>query len=231
MDWLYLFDKPERISALYNARKRKVISERKFWRAFGGAWVTSENIFDNLYIISEILDDVKTNPLYALMMRPKDRKWLNALSQPLQIYRGCGSHNYTGWSWTTDRKCADAFVKRTIDHTGYVLSTTVDFNDIIAYMNDRDEHEIIVNPKNIKDVKIIDQQTLEYNLGKNLFWLTQTGRFNTLSPETITAMAIHNNNVSSYIEFYEYALDWYIKLGFADKALESTEILNELYQL
>ena len=71
------------------------------------------------------------------------------------IYRGEGerSTDYTKvYSWTTSKKIADFFAHR-FDSEGIIYKAKVKQQDILDYINDRDEQEILVSPENVYDVE------------------------------------------------------------------------------
>jgi hypothetical protein len=93
-----------------------------------------------------------------------DRSVLRSLSEPLpgggcfKIYRGVAgskkSRRVMGWSWTTDLHVACWFSLRLGLKDPAVYEATIDENNIFAYVNDRNESEVICcpssRPKNLR---------------------------------------------------------------------------------
>ncbi len=77
----------------------------------------------------------------------------------ITIYRGCGDpyHPYddSGISWTLDYEKAEFFAKR-LNGDRSILSAKVRREDILFYTNSRDEKEVIVDPKMLIDVEILE---------------------------------------------------------------------------
>ncbi|MNW36760.1 hypothetical protein D3C74_137790 [compost metagenome] len=72
------------------------------------------------------------------------------------IYRGINEHtNPHGYSWTLDIKKAEWFARRFFSDAPSVISAKCYIGDVIAYITDRDEEEIVIHPD---DVKILDGQ-------------------------------------------------------------------------
>lgn len=97
----------------------------------------------------------------SLMMSKEENEFYNSLPDKVKIYRGThDSNNYKALSWTTDYETALWFAKRF--HTdGYVLEAIIDKKDIIAFFNDRNEHELIIDFTKIKDLKIEKDLTIK----------------------------------------------------------------------
>ena len=71
------------------------------------------------------------------------------------IYRGVGSEEYRdGISWTLDREKAEWFATR-FTEDGVVYSAKVKSNDILYYISDRGEKEVIVDPKKLIQIERI----------------------------------------------------------------------------
>lgn len=92
------------------------------------------------------------------MMDNEDFALYNNLQNEIKIYRGCKlkeSEIQFGISWTTDENQAIWFSKRYNDN-GYVYSAIVEKENILCYTNQRNEHEIIINPLYLSDIKLIN---------------------------------------------------------------------------
>lgn len=77
------------------------------------------------------------------------------LSGIVTIYRGVSSKKYRdGLSWTLDKDKAEWFATR-FTQEGVVYSATVKSENILYYITDRGEEEIIVDPKKLIHVEKI----------------------------------------------------------------------------
>lgn len=84
-------------------------------------------------------------------------QWINGLGKTFRIYRGCDESVIAGASWTTNHKVADSFARglRGCTHdTPVIVSATCDMGDVLLAIDDREEKEIIINPKNLSDVLV-----------------------------------------------------------------------------
>lgn len=74
----------------------------------------------------------------------------NSLPEKVKIYRGLGSKSRRdGISWTLSKEKAEWFATRFKDN-GEVLTAEANKSDILAFLNGRNEQEIIINPKKLK---------------------------------------------------------------------------------
>lgn len=82
--------------------------------------------------------------------------FVSDFSGAVTIYRGVGSEKYRdGISWTLDKSKAEWFATRFTDN-GIVYSAKVKSKDILYYISDRGEEEIIVDPKKLMQVERIN---------------------------------------------------------------------------
>lgn len=82
--------------------------------------------------------------------------FVSNLSGVVTIYRGVGSEKYrNGISWTLVKSKAEWFATRFTDN-GIVYSAKVKSKDILYYISERGEEEIIVDPKKLMQMKRIN---------------------------------------------------------------------------
>lgn len=82
--------------------------------------------------------------------------YISDLSGVVMIYRGVGSEKYRdGISWTLDKSKAEWFATRFTDD-GIIYSAKVKSKDILYYISERGEEEIIVDPKKLMQVERIN---------------------------------------------------------------------------
>lgn len=82
--------------------------------------------------------------------------YVSDLSGVVTIYRGVGSEKYRdGISWTLDREKAEWFATRFTDN-GIVYSAKVKSKDILYYISERGEEEIIVDPKKLMQMERVN---------------------------------------------------------------------------
>lgn len=76
--------------------------------------------------------------------------------ETITAYRGSTSKSVSvkkAYSWTTNKDTALFFAKRFKSSNSCVYSGTINKKDVISCINSRNEHEIIVIPGTIKDIK------------------------------------------------------------------------------
>ena len=79
---------------------------------------------------------------------------LQEMDDTVTIYRGVTSHNQTNikaLSWTLDRDKAEWFAHR-FGENGTVYEAQIDKENILALFNGRNEAEVIVDPRHLKNI-------------------------------------------------------------------------------
>lgn len=81
--------------------------------------------------------------------------WLNSSSKSsISIYRGEGTKSTPyedAFSWTLDKKVAEFFANR-FDANGVVYKASVKFDDVIDYIEHRNEQEILVKAEDLNSI-------------------------------------------------------------------------------
>lgn len=118
------------------------------------------NIFEFIYTCSEYgFDSLERDFIEKVFSYNKNEKvWLDELEDEVTIYRGEGSLStpYTrAYSWTTNIKIAKFFATR-FGSCGTVYKAKVKKDDILDYLFDSNESEILVYPEKVYDVEIVD---------------------------------------------------------------------------
>lgn len=111
-------------------------------------------------MMKRILLDLPRPALDA--MTPEENKFLAALPETIDVWRGCYEHNRKGFSWTIDRETAKRFTTlMRYHHPGIdplLLQGRVRRNDIIFVKLDRKELEVVPRPG---AVEIVAEEHLE----------------------------------------------------------------------
>lgn len=90
-------------------------------------------------------------------LTPEELEWVNGFGKTFRIYRGCDESVIAGASWTTDHEVAEFFTQglRGCTHdTPVIVSATCDIDDILLAIDDRNEKELIINPRKLSDVLV-----------------------------------------------------------------------------
>lgn len=80
-----------------------------------------------------------------------------ALQEKITVYRGIRSRGkLQALSWTLELDKAEWFAKRWGSH-GKVYSAVVSKEDVLAYFCSRNEAEVVVDYRNLKDVSLVKE--------------------------------------------------------------------------
>jgi hypothetical protein len=107
-----------------------------------------------------VCDNTGKGPVLELMTE-HEIKFLNDLPEQINVYRGCYSeHNEDGISYSLSKDIAKRFPlmfyeKIQVGYVPMVRTGLVKKDDIIAYFNSRNEHEIV-----LRNVEIVDDEYL-----------------------------------------------------------------------
>lgn len=152
-----LFNLPDRMRLEYFGKLFEKFGKDipNLYQTFFEAYVESDYGFNGIdkELLGAILDS-KTDEDCA-----KTNAAIQHLPETITIYRGgnTASADYReAYSWTLDINVANFFATRRGSHDGYIVEAKVKKSNIIdAFLDDRSEEEIIVDPKNITVVNEI----------------------------------------------------------------------------
>ena len=97
----------------------------------------------------------------AALMDEAEQAQLAELDDTVTVYRGVttiNSDNLLALSWTLDYETADWFARR-FDEDGTVYKAQIDKEHIFALFNGRDESEVVLDPKYLKDITQAQEPT------------------------------------------------------------------------
>jgi len=136
-----------------------------YWRLFREVWERTES-FSPRELFVKLLR-IHPEQRHA-MMTEAERAQLASMPNAFDVYRGVGNRQYlSGFSWTTDQARAEVFARRLLDDPlaavvrlgrGFdpvhqadpiVAHGTVRRADVIAYLDEREEHEIVTLPEHV----------------------------------------------------------------------------------
>lgn len=137
------------------------MSKRDFERFLAYAWVASENPNQDINVsIPELISWFKTADRKNLMEK-EELNYYNALPEEVNIYRGIavGRAEQQGLSWTCNYETAKWFSQRfdRADEKGYIIKGKIAKKDIFAYLNGRNEDEILCNSSKVMNKEIIKE--------------------------------------------------------------------------
>ncbi|WCK57498.1 hypothetical protein PP175_25875 (plasmid) [Aneurinibacillus sp. Ricciae_BoGa-3] len=120
-------------------------------------------VFKELYVRMEYgFDLIDRNILEDVLELNPDKSFKRKLKSDsdgfITVFRGEGSRSTPyrdAYSWTTNQKVANFFANR-FDTNGMVYQGKVHIDDVIDYIDDRNEQEILIHPEAVLDVTKID---------------------------------------------------------------------------
>lgn len=122
-----------------------------FTKLFKDAWILSENPNNDVNVPINMLIRWFKKADKKILMNNEELEVYNSLPDEFTIYRGVGRKSKrNGISWTRNKEIAEWFMNRREDEGGYILMATVKKENCLAYINARDEEEIIVDTRYIK---------------------------------------------------------------------------------
>jgi len=147
-EWIALLDNFE---APYQLLAFSVVSEQmsdvEYWEALRFVWMSTENPFQQLGLCVRLFSSRRA--CRGRLMSDKDRAAFDDLSEKLRIYRGYSREfqNERGISWTLKKETAQRLGGRRgrymAGEEAEIREEIVNKDDIVAFMNLRDEEEII----------------------------------------------------------------------------------------
>lgn len=148
-DWnsyVYLHERPYRVNAFRSIQHR--IGDGTYWKLLGSIWRDSENIRENHEEWVGLISSPRARR--EEMMSPEDREALLLMPLAFTIHQGHTDRRDDGYSWTTSPDTAAWFANRFADMEQarpMVTTAVVAKRDVIAYMTNRNEFEILVSPE------------------------------------------------------------------------------------
>jgi hypothetical protein len=144
-DYLMWHERPWRLWAFKKIHME--MSPSDYWKELAGIWTDTENMWQFKKDWRNLL--MANIPDRHLMMNQAEQDKLESLPEKVIIYRGFSAKgDREGFSYSLSRETAEWFGGRfTGDNEKHkVLQLTVPKSEIIAYLNGRNEQEIIWIP-------------------------------------------------------------------------------------
>lgn len=156
--YLTTFDSHLRLAAFLDIVPR--LNDREYWTLLRDVWTTAEVTFPKKQDWLNLL--CAQRPERESFMNCNEHETLQSLPSVVQIYRGCGHvDGIYGLSWTLNYERAKFFAAYSCGPRRHVLcpglqgqwpvlaTATCSKSDVIAYLDHRDEEEIVVDPRKI----------------------------------------------------------------------------------
>lgn len=155
----WFISKPMRIEILAAIKQLYDVPTDLYSELLHEIWIQTE--FPGQMGIKRICDLFKqATPEH--LMKDEDRAVYNKLPDTVKVYRGIQDKKtkVRGCSWTLDREVAMWFSKRWNSKDRAVYVAEIKKKDIFMYTNERNEKEIVVNPRCLKNIKKISPTTV-----------------------------------------------------------------------
>ena len=135
------------------------LSKEEFSKLLADAWVRSENPNDDPnFTKRDLIAMFKRADKQALMAEEDYKRWQD-LEKSITVYRGVIPHNeknIRALSWTLDAEKAEWFAMR-FGENGKVYQAEIDKKDVYAYFGVRGESEVIVEPKGLRNITLVEE--------------------------------------------------------------------------
>jgi hypothetical protein len=145
-DWstyVQLHERPYRLDAFVEIKND--LSDQSYWEMLAGFWMDTEYPWQNQSGWKELWNSGRPKKQFA--MSTEEREVLERLPDEFTIYRGVGKgENIEGLSWTLSREKAIWFAQRfgRRNDDGLLITATANKQDVHAFLNGRQEQEVIV---------------------------------------------------------------------------------------
>lgn len=123
------------------------LSDETYWRTLGWLYVDQEFVHNQWAKLRKLFQSPRLQR--HLIMSEADRATFADLPDELTLYRGYNKGKGLGWSWTLSEEIAIWFTHRfeVLSPHPRLLVGTARKQDATAYFGDRDEQEILIDPK------------------------------------------------------------------------------------
>jgi hypothetical protein len=151
--YILLHEKPHRLDAF--RRIEGFLTDTEYWSLLGECWTGSENLFQEVNLKSLLSAD---RPSRSGIMHADEQAFLNGLPPRIRIYRGHGTRNAKGLSWTLSPGRATWFANRE-GPSGKVRCGYCSRTNVIAVFLRRAEMEVVILPENVQQYEPPQRET------------------------------------------------------------------------
>jgi hypothetical protein len=143
--YIWLHERPYRVTAFKFFTDKYDVKDEDYWSLLKDVWTDSENIWQNKDLFKKLLSSKRKGKEY--FMDTDENNFFAQLPEEFIIYRGYHEgKNKKGFSYTLDKNIAEWFSVRFTNSKLYVPNVkeiVVKKKDVFAYINSREEKEII----------------------------------------------------------------------------------------
>ena len=139
-----VYERPYRVQAFHNLSIQ--MPDDLYWETLSWVWTNTENFQQHKKLWLKLFWAKRDHR--DRFMNQTERQVFENLGDRISIYRGHSSKSERGISYTLDYEIAQWFAKRfAIRGQGQVTTRTINKREAFAYLNSRNEHEILVIPE------------------------------------------------------------------------------------
>ncbi len=167
-DWgayLGTFGSAERLPHFLAIQPR--MTDAEYWEHLADTWISNEFALSNFATWKRLLFATRPAAGAVTMMNAKERATFDALPDAIAVYRGQQDAKHRlGFSWTLSREKAAWFAQRRgvgrmnlvtggvwKKGRGVVFKGAVAKADVLCYLNEREEEEVIVHPDKVQNIR------------------------------------------------------------------------------
>lgn len=155
--WVWTYERPYRHSAFVKICDD--LDDAAYWQLLRDVWMDTENFCEWADEARDLFYDERRVATRAeFFMTDEERASLAAMDEKIAVYRGfCVEGADQGWSWTIDRARAEWFARRfaTDERQPQLAIGTVARANVVAFLADRGEEEIIADPDDVVVDRIV----------------------------------------------------------------------------
>ena len=151
-----MMNKPYLLTFLKYAQPH--IEQKEFAQLLGLCWMQTEGPNQDVNVSQKEFVEMFQKASAEDLMNLDEHRKLAELSDEIEIYRGVtekNKDNILAMSWTMKQETAEWFAKR-FKGKGKVYRAKIRKEDILAVFLGRNESEIIVDPKNLKEISLCE---------------------------------------------------------------------------
>jgi hypothetical protein len=131
------------------------LSEQDYGELLKNCWTMEEFTSKNPDVSKKEMVSFFKRAKKEYIMDEEELKVYNNLPEQVTIYRGVRDKRWLReLSWTLDYEQAEWFATRFESEEQIVYEVTLPKQEVLAFINDRDEQEIIIDPYNLKKYEI-----------------------------------------------------------------------------
>ena len=139
------------------------LSRDDFSKILSDAWIRSENPNSDPNFTQKELISMFKQADPRILMDQGERKRLAELEDTVTVYRGVTSlnaDNIRAMSWALDKEVAEWFAHR-YKEEGTVYESEISKKHILALFMERNESEVVVDPKYLQNIEEIQEQDIQ----------------------------------------------------------------------